>query len=128
VYRAFCRLDCARVPDAKTLIRLSHLVGPEVLKGLGERLVAVARARRVIRGHRLRVDTTVVETTIHHPTDSSLLAAGVRVLTRTMQQIRARLGPATIQVRDRTRSLGRRVFEITQRKPAGHDPDWPGGP
>ena len=35
----------------------------------------------------LRVDTTVVETNIHHPTDSSLLGDGVRVLIRTMKKI-----------------------------------------
>ena len=115
VYRAFCRIDGERVPDAKTLIRLAALLGPETLKGIVERLVHIARARRVARGHRLRVDTTVVETNIHYPTDSSLLADGVRVLTRTMRQIRAEVADAGLQVRDRTRSLARRVFEITQR-------------
>jgi len=38
-----------------------------------------SKQRRVTRGARLRVDTTVVETNIHYPTDSSLLADGVRV-------------------------------------------------
>jgi IS5 family transposase len=118
VYRAFCRIDCERVPDAKTLIRLAQLVGPATLRGLVERLVAVARLRRVIRGQRLRVDTTVVETTIHHPTDSTLLADGVRVLTRTMDRLRTRLGAPALPVRDRTRSVGRRVFELTQRSRA----------
>ena len=36
VYRPFCRIDGERVPDAKTLIRLSHCLGPDVLKGLVE--------------------------------------------------------------------------------------------
>src|SRR6266508_5372945 len=89
VHRAFCRIDCERVPDAKTLIRLAALFGPEVLKDIVARLVHVARERRGVRGHRLRVDTTVVETNVHYPTDSSLLADGVRVLTRTMHRIRA---------------------------------------
>jgi transposase, IS5 family len=115
IYRAFCRIDGERVPDAKTLIRLAALLGPDVLKDIVARLVHLARQRRVVRGHRLRVDTTVVETNIHYPTDSSLLADGVRVLTRTMQRICAEVGAAGRQVRDRTRSLGRRVFEITQR-------------
>ena len=88
VYRAFCRLDCARVPDAKTLIRLAHVVGPETLRGLVERLVVIARHRKVIRGFRMRVDTSVVETNIHYPTDSTLLADGVRVLTRTLKRLR----------------------------------------
>ena len=65
VYRAFCRIDCQRVPDAKTLIRIARLLGAEVLKALVARLVVVARQRRVIRGLLMRADTTVVETNVH---------------------------------------------------------------
>jgi IS5 family transposase len=111
VYRAFCRIDGERVPDAKTLIRLSHLLDEAVLKDVLARLVEVGRRRRVIRGRRLRVDTTVVETNIHYPTDSTLLADGVRVITRTLR----RLGRG---IRNRARSVGRRVFEIAQRSRA----------
>jgi IS5 family transposase len=108
VYRAFCRIDGERVPDAKTLIRLAHLLDDAVLKDVLARLVAMGRERRVIRGRRLRVDTTVVETNIHYPTDATLLADGVRVLTRTLRRVGGR-------VRERTRSVARRVFEIAQR-------------
>ncbi|HMC54967.1 MAG TPA: ISNCY family transposase [Gemmatimonadaceae bacterium] len=108
VYRAFCRIDGERVPDAKTLIRLAHLLDEPVLKDILARLVALAREHRVVRGRRLRVDTTVVETNIHYPTDATLLADGVRVLTRGLRQ----LGE---QVRERTRSVARRVFELAQR-------------
>jgi IS5 family transposase len=108
VYRAFCRIDGERVPDAKTLIRLAHLLDERVLKDLLAQLVARGRERRIVKGRRLRVDTTVVETNIHYPTDATLLADGVRVLTRTLR----RLGK---QVRKRTRAVGRRVFEIAQR-------------
>jgi len=58
------------------------------------------------------VDTTVVETDIHHPTDSSLLGDGVRVLTRTMKQITALVGAAGTRLRDRTRSVRYRLLEI----------------
>jgi IS5 family transposase len=108
VYRAFCRIDGECAPDAKTLIRLAHLLDEPVLKDLLAQLVARGRERRVVHGRRLRVDTTVVETNIHYPTDATLLADGVRVLTRTLR----RLGE---QVRQRTRAVGRRVFEIAQR-------------
>jgi IS5 family transposase len=108
VYRAFCRIDGERVPDAKTLIRLAHLLDESVLKDLLAQLVTRGRERRVVQGRRLRVDTTVVETNMHYPTDATRLADGVRVLTRTLR----RLGE---QVRKRTRSVGRRVFEIAQR-------------
>lgn len=108
VYRAFCRIDGERVPDAKTLIRLAHLLDEPVLKDLVAQLVTLGRARRVIQGRRLRIDTTVVETNIHYPTDATLLADGVRVLTRGLQRLGQR-------VRQRARSVARRVFEIAQR-------------
>ena len=108
VYRAFCRIDGERVPDAKTLIRLARLLDDAVLKDVLTRLVAMGRERRVIRGRRLRVDTTVVETNIHYPTDATLLADGVRVLTRTLRRVGE-------HVRERARSVARRVFEIAQR-------------
>jgi IS5 family transposase len=108
VYRAFGRIDGERVPDAKTLIRLAHLLDEPVLKDLLAQLVTLGRARRVIQGRRLRIDTTVVETNIHYPTDATLLADGVRMLTRGLQ----RLGQ---HVRQRARSVARRVFELAQR-------------
>jgi len=103
-----CRIDGERVPDAKTLIRLARLLDEPVLKDVLARLVALGRERRLVRGRRLRVDTTVVETNIHYPTDATLLADGVRVLTRTLRRVGER-------VRERTRSVARRVFEIAQR-------------
>ena len=111
IYRAFCRIDCERVPDDKTLVRLAQAVGPEVCKQILGRLVEVAQQRKVVRGRKLRVDTTVVETNIHHPTDSTLLEDGVRVITRTLHKIRQ---VVKVRFRDRTRSVRRRVFQIVQ--------------
>src|SRR5216683_796283 len=110
VYRAFCRIDCERVPDAKTLIRLSHLLGADVLKKVLARLVDLARERKVVRGWKLRVDTTVVETNVHYPTDSSLLSDGVRVLTRTLKKLKGEVGEGVVELRDRSRALAHRVF------------------
>ena len=42
----------------------------------------------------MRVDTTVVEKDIHYPTDSSLMGDGVRVLTRVMKKVAAKVGEA----------------------------------
>ena len=60
----------------------------------------------------MRVDTTVVETDIHHPTDSTLLGDGVRVLTRTMRKITKIVGAAGTKLRDRSRSVKLRLLEI----------------
>src|SRR5437899_7433333 len=110
IYRAFCRIGCEAVPVDTTLIRLNQALGPEVLKAMLERLVEVARQRKLVRGRKLRVDTTVVETNIHHPTDSTLLQDGVRVITRTLHKIRRGVGK--LRFRDRRRSVSRRVFAI----------------
>lgn len=115
VYRAFCRIDCERAPDAKTLIRISHLLGADVLKKILARLVDVARGRKVVRGSKMRVDTTVVETNVHYPTDSTLLADGVRVLTRTLKSLREQAGEGVVKVRDRSRAMAHRIFELAQR-------------
>ena len=60
----------------------------------------------------MRVDTTVVETDIHHPTDSTLLGDGVRVLTRIMRKITTIAGAVGTKLRDRSRSVKLRLLEI----------------
>jgi transposase, IS5 family len=71
-------------------------------------VVVLARALKVTHGRQLRIDGTVVETHIHHPTASTLLYDGVRVLSRT-------LGQATQGVQA-TRALARQVFRDRTRR------------
>ena len=80
--RQFCRLYLERTPDDTTLIRWSNLIGEQTLRRIHERVVALAREHKVSGGRKLRIDGTVVETNIAHPTDSGLLRDGVRVLGR----------------------------------------------
>jgi IS5 family transposase len=111
-YRDFTRVGMGKVPDAKTLARIAQALGGEVIAELHRRLVEIAQEKGVIQGRKLRVDTTVVETNIHYPTDSSLLGDGARVLTRTMKKIEAKAGELKRPVRNRTRSVGKRVIAI----------------
>ena len=112
VYRAFTRIGDEKVPDAKTLARLGQALGPEVIGELHVRLIKLARQRGVVPGRRMRVDTTVVETNIHYPTDSSLLGDGARVLTRTMKKIETKAGGLRKRIRDRMRTVKKRVLAI----------------
>ena len=114
VYRQFTRVGGEKVPDAKTLGRLALALGPEIIEQIHRRVVAIAREKRIIQGRRLRLDTTVVETDIHYPTDSSLLGDGVRVLTRAMKRIAQIAGAAGARLHDRTRSVRHRVLEIAR--------------
>jgi IS5 family transposase len=112
VYRAFTRIGDEKVPDAKTLARLGQLIGPQVIEELHRRVVELAQERGVTKGRKMRVDTTVVESNIHYPTDSSLLGDGTRVLTRTMKKIESKSGGLKRKVRDRMRSIRKRVLAI----------------
>ncbi len=112
VYRDFTRVGADKMPDAKTMGRWGVALGPAVIKQIHDRMVQLARAQDLVHGRRMRVDTTVVETNIHYPTDSSLLGDGVRVLTRTMRKITQLAGAVGAKLRDRTRSVKRRLIEI----------------
>ncbi|MGA7810488.1 ISNCY family transposase [Bradyrhizobium sp.] len=114
VYRDFTRVGAGKTPDAKTVGRWGLAVGPETLKQIHDRVVQIAREQQVLQGRRMRVDTTVVETNIHHPTDSTLLGDGVRVLIRTMKQITKIAGAAGTKLRDRSRSVKLRLLEIAR--------------
>jgi IS5 family transposase len=107
------------VPDAKTLARIAQSLGAEVIAELHRRLVEIAQEEGVIQGRKLRVDTTVVETNIHYPTDSSLLGDGARVLTRTMKKIETKAGKLKRKVRNRTRSISKRVIAIAHKGAEG---------
>lgn len=111
-YRDFCRIGLDKVPDAKTLARIGQVISGDVIAELHRRLVELAQERGVVRGRKMRVDTTVVETNIHYPTDSALLGDGARVLTRTMKKIEKQAGKLKRRVRNRTRGVNRRVFAI----------------
>ena len=105
-WRRFCRISLSgRVPDASTLIKLTN--GP--CKGLAEEvhnaLVKKLTEQKILRGRKVRVDTTVVEADIHYPTDVDLLADGVRVVTRSVKQLH-RLGAG---VEGTFRNIGRAV-------------------
>jgi IS5 family transposase len=114
VYRDFTRVGAAKMPDAKTMGRWGVALGPLVLKRIHEQMVRIARAKGITTGRRMRVDTTVVETNIHHPTDSTLLGDGVRVLNRIMKKITAIAGATGTRLRDRSRSVKLRVLEIAR--------------
>jgi transposase, IS5 family len=91
VLRQFCRVYLEKVPDDTTLIRWANLIQPQTLAGLLEHVVELAMQHKVTKGRKLRIDGSVVETNIHHPTDSTLLQDGVRVLGRLLRRAGAEL-------------------------------------
>jgi IS5 family transposase len=118
VLRQFCRVYAERVPDDTTLLRWANLIQPTTLHRLLDHVVALARSLKVTRGRKLRIDGTVVSTNIHHPTDSTLLYDGVRVLSRTLAKAKHLVSEATpltrTAFRERTRSAKRQMKRIME--------------
>src|SRR5918912_1494610 len=102
VLRQFCRLGLQPMPHHTTLLRWANLLQPATLHGLLDRVTELARSVRVTHGRKLRIDTTVVCTAVHYPTDSTLLTDGVRVLSRLVRRARSWLPEALASLgRDR---------------------------
>jgi IS5 family transposase len=112
VYRSFARIGSEKVPDAKTLGRLGQVLGSDVVAQLHQRVVELAVEKKIVPGRKMRVDTTVVETNIHYPTDSSLLGDGARVLTRVMKRVEAAAGGLARKIRNRMRTVRQKVRAI----------------
>ncbi len=116
VLRQFCRVYFETVPDDTTLLRWANQIRPETLVQFNQRLSQLAYQLKVTRGRKLRTDGTVVETNIAYPSDSKLLADGVRVLSRTLkriQQVVDETGEMAFRwFRDRTRSARHQARQI----------------
>jgi len=88
-WRRFCRLAFNDpVPDGTTLVKLTQKYGQTTVRALNEALVLKLKEEKVVRGRKLRLDTTVVEANIHYPTDAFLLGDGIRVITRAVKRIK----------------------------------------
>lgn len=125
VLRQFCRLYLESAPDDTTLIRWADQIGSETVAALNDRAVELARSLKVTRGRKLRVDAMVVETNVHHPTDSALLSDGVRVLSRLLRRAKKvlpteevdRLGKEVFRTRNRSvRRVAQRLHRIARRE------------
>jgi transposase, IS5 family len=125
VLRQFCHLYLESAPDDTTLIRWANQIGPETVAHLNDRAVELAHSLKVTRGRKLRVDSMVVETNVHHPTDSALLGDGVRVLSRLLRRAKKvlpaeeidRLGKEIFRTRNRSvRRVAQRLHRIARRK------------
>jgi transposase, IS5 family len=111
--RQFTDFYCDPVPKHDAFNRGFNRLTPATLKAVNDLVVEAAVALGLEDGAKLRVDTTVVETDIHHPTDNTLLWDVVRVVTRLVGRLAKALKLRRIApFRDRRRSARRRMYEI----------------
>ena len=111
--RQFTDFYCAPVPKHDAFQRSFVRLTPQTLKAINELVVRAAVELGLEDGAKLRVDTTVVQTDIHHPTDNTLLWDVVRVITRLVRRLANALERRRIKgFCNRTRSARRRMYEI----------------
>lgn len=111
--RRFTDFYCSPVPKHDAFQRGFVRLTPQTLKAVNDLVVRAAVELGLEDGAKLRVDTTVVQTDIHHPTDNTLLWDVVRVVTRLVRRLAKALELRRIWgFCDRTRSARRRMYEI----------------
>ncbi len=113
-YRSFCGFGIGdKIPSDKTLQRDIKKIRPETLEEINRIVLAAAADKGVEKGRKVRVDSTVVKSNIHHPTDSSLLWDCVRVLCRLSQRAKEEFG---VKVPDHRRRAKKRAMGIMNAK------------
>src|SRR5215469_9295898 len=111
--RLFTDFNARPVPKHDAFQRAFNRVTAQTLRVVNELLITTAVAMGLEDGRKLRVDTTVVETDIHYPTDNTLLWDVVRVVTRLVRRLAKVLGKRCIKgFHNRLRSAKRRMYEI----------------
>ena len=87
----FVRLGCQPTMDYSFLCKALCALTEPTMDALNEVLARYAVQEGKIGGEKQRMDTTVYETNIHYPTDSSLLWDSFRTLSRLLREIQKEL-------------------------------------
>jgi IS5 family transposase len=113
--RRFCRISLSeRVPDESTVRKLTRRIGAETVAELTRALIETAVREKRFRPRAVRIDSTVIEADVKYPTDAGLASAGVGVLAREGRKLAKLIGETRARVRDRSRSMGRKLRAITR--------------
>src|SRR5437660_3478042 len=113
--RRFCRISLTeRVPDESTVRKLTRRIGAETVSELTRALIVKATREKRFRPRAVRIDSTVIEADVKYPTDAGLASAGVRTLAREGRKLAKLIGERKRRVRDRSRSMGRKLRAISR--------------
>lgn len=108
-WRAFCGISYQQsVPDSTTLIKLTHKYGEQTLQDLHTLILENLKGRKIVRGRKVRMDTTVVAADIHYPTDTSLLHDGLKRLKRGL----AKVGGLGLRLGRTVKTIKSMIFDI----------------
>ena len=114
IYRRFTRFDAEATPTYSAFSRLFAVLSPEATQQIHHRVVGLAREKGAAPGHKIRIDSTVVESNVHYPSDSTLLGDGIRVLSRALKRMAAKCQAGALEVVNHGRAVKHRLLEISR--------------
>ncbi len=112
VLREFCRIPFGAIPAFTTLQENIKKLRPKTLERIHDLLIGYACREEIENGERVRIDSTAVESNIHHPTDARQLWDGVRVLTRILRQTETDMERLQGRFHDHTRVAKKLLYKI----------------
>jgi IS5 family transposase len=118
-FRGFSRLEMGQYPCKSILQANIKALREETWEALHREIIGYAKQEKIESGRKVRIDATAVETDIHHPTDSTLLADGIRIITRWLAEGKALTPTPRYQFSDHRRVAKKRVLTIlnTRKEP-----------
>ena len=115
-WRRFCHLGVTDpVPHPTSWTKWRRRLGPEGIAAVTAAVIHRLQTGKVVRGRRFRIASTVADADTHHPTDSGLLADGIRRYTGVARQVQAALPAAGPRIRDRARAVKHRILASGKR-------------
>ena len=111
-FRGFSRLEMGQYPCKSILQRNIKALREETWETINQVILGYAKQEKIESGRKVRIDATAVETDIHHPTDSTLLADGVRIITRWLAEGKGLSPPPCYAYSDHRRVVKKRVLII----------------
>ncbi|MDD5758938.1 MAG: ISNCY family transposase [Desulfobulbaceae bacterium] len=115
-FRGFSLLEMGQYPCASTLQGNIKALREETWEALNCEIIGYAKQEKIESGRKVRIDATAVETNIHHPTDSTLLVDGIRIITRWLAEGKKLSPTPHYQFSDHQRVAKKRLMTILNTK------------
>ena len=115
-FRGFSRLEMGQYPCKSILQENIKALREETWEAIHREIIGYAKEKKIETGRKVRIDATAVETDIHHPTDSTLLADGVRIITRLLAEGKELTPQPCYHYSDHRRVVKKRVMTILNAK------------
>jgi len=111
-FRTFSCLEMGQYPCKSVLQENIKSLSEETWEAIHSLIIGYAQSEKIETGRKIRIDSTAIETDIHHPTDSTLLCDGIRVITRWLVAGKQLHPQPVYPFSDHTRAAKKRLMVI----------------